>query len=590
MNKMIRTLTILVFSLLALMPAAAQKLPSRISPALQAKPPGYYADSVSLFDYIIEMDPDRGIRYPGISARHIGWDIYIIHTTPALIRRFMSSDAPYRYIDEQLKPATEGGVLNYDMSANRITKAWHDFPGVRGEGQTVSVKENRMDTGDIDLLKRFVPSPNISPVGETHATVMTTLLAGAGNSFYTGRGVAPKTKYSSSDFITVMPDTITYYTGLGILVQNHSYGTGIQNFYGINARAFDLSANSVPGLIHVFSSGNSGNQASGQGSYAGISGFANITGNMKMAKNVMLTGAMDSLGTVPVLSSKGPLYDGRIAPHIVAFGEDGTSGAAALASGLSVLLQQMHAASMGNAYAGSSLVRAVIANSADDVHTPGPDYTSGFGKMNAAEALQTVTDKRFFTGEVGPFEEKDFIIDVPAGSSELKVTISWNDPAAASGAPKALVNDLDLQLQAPGGAVIDPWVLSIYPAADSLQKAAERRKDTLNNIEQVTVGDPSAGQYVVKVKTGMLKTPVQPFSIAYQVKARDAFEWDFPYTDDVLVAGNRFLARWASTMAGNGSLEISINNGNWELLDNSVSLESGSYPVPLGDSAFEFRL
>jgi hypothetical protein len=590
MKKMIRTLTILLFSLLAELPATAQKLPSRISPALLSKPPGYYSDSISQFGYIIEMDPDHEISYPGISARHIGWNIYLIRTTPAGIWKFISSGTPYRYIDEQLKPVTEGGVLNYDMSANRITRAWHDFPVVRGQGQTVSVKENRMDSSDIDLLKRFVPSANISPVEETHATVMTTLIAGAGNSFYTGRGVAPKTRYSSSDFITVLPDTITYYTGLDIRVQNHSYGTGIQNFYGVNARAFDLSANAVPGLLHVFSSGNSGNQASGQGIYSGIAGFANITGNMKMAKNIMLAGAMDSLGIVPLLSSKGPLHDGRIAPHIVAFGEDGTSGAAALASGLSVLLQQMYAAGAGNTYAGSSLVRAVIVNSADDINTRGPDYTSGFGKMNAAEALQTVMDKRFFTGEIGPVEEKDFTIDVPAGSSDLKVTMSWNDPAAASGAQKALVNDLDLQLQAPGGGVIDPWVLNSYPAADSLQKAAERKKDTLNNIEQVTVQDPPPGQYIVKVKSGMLKTSLQSFSVAYQVKAMDSFEWDFPYKDDVLVSGNRFLARWTSRMAGNASLEISRNNGVWELLDDHVSLASGSYPVQLADSAFEFKL
>ncbi|HLO83139.1 MAG TPA: S8 family serine peptidase, partial [Chitinophagaceae bacterium] len=417
---MIRTFTIFVFSLLATISVTAQKLPDRVSPVLQSKAPGYYLDSVSTYTYLVEMDHDRGFSFPGINSKHAGWGIFIIRTSPAKLWKFIASDIPYRYIDEQLKPQTEGGVLNYDMSANRITTAWHEFPGIRGEGQIVSVKENRMDTNDIDLLKRHVPSGNISPVGETHATIMTTLIAGAGNSYYTGNGVAPKTKYSSSDFITVLPDTITYYTGLDIRVQNHSYGTGIQNFYGINARAFDLSANAVPELLHLFSSGNSGNQASGQGIYAGIAGFANITGNMKMAKNVMLTGAMDSTGIVPLLSSKGPLYDGRLAPHVVAFGEDGTSGAAALSSGLAVLLQQMHASTMSNVYASSSLVRAIIANSADDIYTPGPDYSSGFGKMNAASALLTVKDKRFFTGELTPLAEKDFTVDVPAGATELR--------------------------------------------------------------------------------------------------------------------------------------------------------------------------
>jgi hypothetical protein len=587
---MIRTFTIFVFSLLATISVIAQKLPGRISPVLQSKAPGYYLDSVSKFTYLVEMDHDREISLQGISAKSLGWGIYIINTSPAQLWKFMASDIPYLYIDEQAKPKTEGGVLNYDMSANRITKAWHEFPGMMGQGQIVSVKENRMDTNDIDLLKRHVPSGNMSPIGETHATIMTTLIAGAGNSYYTGRGVASKAKYSSSDFITVLPDTITYYTGLGIRVQNHSYGTGIQNFYGINARAFDLSANAVPELLHVFSSGNSGNQASGQGIYAGIAGFANITGNMKMAKNLMLTGAMDSTGVVPLLSSKGPLYDGRLAPHVVSFGEDGTSGAAALSSGLAILLQQMHAGTMGNIYANSSLVRAIIANSADDVYTPGPDYSSGFGKMNASGALLTVKDKRFFTGELASLSEQDFTVDVPAGAAELKVTVSWNDPAASSGAMKALINDLDLQVQTPGGAIIDPWVLSIYPSVDSLQKPAERKKDTLNNIEQVSIDAPAAGQYLIKLKSGILKTPAQSFSIAYQVKEGGKFEWDFPYSDDVLVAGSRVLVRWNSTITGTATLELSRNNGAWELLSNSVSLDAGSYPVQLADSAYELKL
>jgi hypothetical protein len=587
---MIRTATILLTCFLLSASAVAQKLPTRISPALQSKSADYYLDSVSTFTYLVETANVEEIRFPGLKSRHLGWGVHAVSTSPAVLWKFMSSSVPYQFIDEQLRPVTEGGVLNYDMSANRITKAWHQFPGLKGEGQTVSVKENRMDTNDIDLLKRFVPSPAISPVGETHATVMTTLIAGAGNSFYTGRGVASKAKYSSSDFITVLPDTITYYTGLGIRVQNHSYGTGIQNFYGINARAFDLSSAAIPELIHVFSSGNSGNQASGQGVYAGISGLANITGNMKMAKNVLLVGAMDSAGIVPVLSSKGPLYDGRLAPHVVAFGEDGTSGAAALASGVSLLIQQLHASANSNRYPLASLTKAILANSADDIYTPGPDYTSGFGKMNAAAAIQTVMDNRFFAGEIDAASERDFSINVPAGAAELKVTLSWTDPAAAAGASKALLNDIDLKVLAPGGSVTDPWVLSIYPTTDSLLKSAERKRDSLNNIEQVSIEFPAEGSYTIRVLSGILRTPAQAFSIAYQVKLKDQFDWDFPKNNDVLISGNRVLARWSSTISGNGSLEISRNNGPWETLTNNLPLAEGSHPVQLADSAFEMKL
>ena len=59
-----------------------------------------------------------------------------------------------------------------------------------------------------------------------------------------------------------------------------------------------------------------------------------------MAKNILTVGATDSFSIVAALSSKGPAHDGRVKPELVAFGEDGSSGAAALVSGTSLLLQQ----------------------------------------------------------------------------------------------------------------------------------------------------------------------------------------------------------------------------------------------------------
>src|SRR5690606_973617 len=130
--------------------------------------------------------------------------------------------------------------------------------------------------------------------GNTHATVITTLIAGGGHSSYKGKGVAFKADYTSSDFTGVLPDADDIYRSNDIRVQNHSYGAALQPWYGINARAFDLSANSNPSLLHVFSSGNSGTIIPGEGVYAGINGYSNLTGNMKMAKNTLLVGAIDS--------------------------------------------------------------------------------------------------------------------------------------------------------------------------------------------------------------------------------------------------------------------------------------------------------
>jgi hypothetical protein len=57
--------------------------------------------------------------------------------------------------------------------------------------------------------------------------------------------------------------------------------------------------------------------------------FANLTGNFKMAKNVLTIAAIDSTDEIPDLSSAGPVYDGRLAPQLTAPGPNGTSDAAA---------------------------------------------------------------------------------------------------------------------------------------------------------------------------------------------------------------------------------------------------------------------
>ncbi|GAA4006087.1 hypothetical protein GCM10022408_17340 [Hymenobacter fastidiosus] len=48
---------------------------------------------------------------------------------------------------------------------------------------------------------------------------------------------------------------------------NHAYGVGIENFYGLESRAYDQQTRRFPALLHVSSSGNAGAQASPEGLY-----------------------------------------------------------------------------------------------------------------------------------------------------------------------------------------------------------------------------------------------------------------------------------------------------------------------------------
>ncbi|QKG51544.1 S8 family serine peptidase [Hymenobacter sp. BRD67] len=130
-------------------------------------------------------------------------------------------------------------------------------------------------------------------------------------------------------------------------VQNHSYGTGIENYYGLEALGYDQQTRQLPTLLHVFSSGNSGTDASADGLYKGLVAVANLTGQFKMSKNSLAVGATDALGQVAALSSRGPAYDGRIKPELVAYGDAGSSDASALGSGAALLVQQAYRDSQG---------------------------------------------------------------------------------------------------------------------------------------------------------------------------------------------------------------------------------------------------
>lgn len=571
----------------------AQKPVVQPSPAILRKPAAWRSDSIHHQAFILYSTaalPETA--QPGkISVRHKGEGVFLVQATPYDLLQWLGGARGRVFWDEQATPVPDAGVINYDMTVNRISQLWQLMPALNGSGETVSIKEGRPDTVDIDLLGKYKASSLVSPVQDNHATIMTTLLTGSGNSSFRGKGVAWGAQYSSTDFKDVLPDTITYYKGSSIQIQNHSYGTGLQPYYGVNARAFDQSAVADSSLLHIISAGNAGVSANLDGPYAGVQGMANITGNFKQAKNALLVGAVSDDGSIPAYSSRGPLYDGRIAPHLVAFGDDGTSGAAALVSGSAVLLQQAYKNQYGKS-AAHTLVKAVLINAARDLGEPGPDYHSGFGSHDAYAAMQTISEGRFLQGKVD--RGSTFLYNLPVGANlrQLKLTLVWNDGAAEPGAAHALLNNLDLTLEhLQTGEVFRPWVLSGFPSADSLRSAARRGLDSLNNIEQVTIALPQAGNYLVRIHYRDGITENQDFSIAWLLEQPVMWAWEHPLAGDQLLGGERQWLRWRTSLGPqNGVLEISGNKGlSWDLLTNNADPSSGQYPFLLPDTMKQVR-
>jgi hypothetical protein len=499
----------------------------------------------------------------------------IVLTTPAITQTL-----------QPRSPQTEQKVPGLDLNTNRINAVHRLYPALDGEGLTVSVKENQYDTTDIDLRLRHRPSGRGSGFSTTHAGLMATLIAGAGNSYHTGRGVARAAELATADFINLLPDGRDHYESLGVSVQNHSYGVGIENFYGPDAAAYDASVRELPYLVHVFSAGNQGQTTADHGRYAGITGYANLTGSFKMAKNVLTVGALENTRLISEQVSKGPAYDGRLKPDLAAAGQDGSSGAAALVSGAGLLLQQAYLEKQGE-LPPASLIRALLLNSTEDIGPPGIDYQSGFGNLNALKAVETLLADQSYLGilEIGEMDSQPIV--VPPGIDEIKITLAWTDPPADSTAAKALINDLDLELRhAETGQTWRPWVLSTFPHPDSLAQPPRRDRDTLNNHEQISLQMPLPGTYILEISGEWIVEGPQAFALAWSLDTLDHFQWTNPAPGDHLEAGETVNLCWDTNMRNEqAALEYTLDEGkNWRLLADQINLMDQYWLWPTPDT------
>lgn len=294
------------------------------------------------------------------------------------------------FADIYIQPTTEILTIGYEKKMHGINKHLFNNPSINGQHIVIGVKERKIDIDDIDLQKRSVNSSIVDNQIDQHATTIATLIGGAGNSYHTSRGLANRSQFFSSSFSNLFPDDSSTLKASNVSVQNHSYGTAIQNYYGPEARAYDEQLYKNPNFLHVFSSGNAGLLSSSNGIYSGITEYANCTGNFKMAKNVITVGAIDTGGSLLPFSSKGPLYDGRVAPQLIALGANGTSDAAALVTGTIALLQQMYQNSHNNQLPNAAIIKSLLYNTADKANLPLLSYASGYGKLDVNKAIHSM--------------------------------------------------------------------------------------------------------------------------------------------------------------------------------------------------------
>ena len=276
------------------------------------------------------------------------------------------------------------------------------------------------------------------------------------------------------------------------------------------------------------------------------------------AKNVITVGAVDTTKEILSLSSRGPTKDGRIKPEVVARGANvlstiptdsygvssGTSMAAPVVTGIAALLTEQWRRTFATNPKADELKALIIAG-AEDLGNPGPDYTYGFGLVNAKTSADLIiadhADHKYIRSATlaqGQQYEMPIVVE---GAANVRVVLQWADPAIILpelSKAKALVNDLDLKIVDANGTVYLPYVLD----KNDVTAPATRGVNTIDNTEMVEIANAAPGAYRIVVSgTGVTQGPQRAVIVTNMRAARGCA--------DVQEPNNSAAAAWGNIVA-----------------------------------------
>ena len=131
---------------------------------------------------------------------------------------------------------------------------------------------------------------------------------------------------------------------------------------------------------------------------------------------------------------------------------------------------------------------------------------------------------------------QSFSITVPANTAQLKVMLYYHDPMASASSSKQLVNDLDLTVtESLTSTVHRPLVLDNTPSG--VANNAAEGVDRLNNIEQVTINNPIAGNYTLSVSDFAIPEGPQEYVVVYDFVPNE-IKLMYPIANAAVAANN----------------------------------------------------
>lgn len=453
-------------------------------------------------------------------------------------------------------------------SLHRVNRLDANLAGDRrytGKGINVLVRDDGAVFDHIDFKGRLNQNFAGTSFG-SHGDGVAGIMAGNGNLNPVNQGMAHESTVHVVNYrADFLGPTMGLFNNQDVIVTNSSYSDGCNRGYTQITQTVDQQTFDNPTLMHVFSAGNAGQGGSdGQGNIfecgygAGLT-WANITGGHKQGKNVIATGNVNFRGEIMASSSRGPAYDGRIKPDITANGNNhvstdetqgyfnfsGTSGAAPVVAGVMAMLHEAYEVLFGER-ANAALLKAAMLNTATDLGNKGPDFIYGWGNLNAHRAALCLEEQRFMHEQIQQDENKEHTITVPENVAEVRVMVYWPDPEGFEQAAISLLNDLNTRLIGPDGSTNMPWVLDHSPDPILLNTPATKGVDFLNNMEQIAIDNPDAGEYTLQVDGDLVPFGTNDYYVVWEFRMNE-IDIIFPYGGENLNALTTEIIHWDAT-------------------------------------------
>ena len=435
-----------------------------------------------------------------------------------------------------------------NINADEVQSAPYNLSGA---GVTAGMWDNGSAATNHDDYNARLTVGDGSSIG-SHPAQVCGVMAGDGtrSTVYGGypnqwAGVAPGVDIASYSWPSDLGDMDSEHShaisNYDIILSQNSWSWGLCSDYCEYYGEYDDWSQNFDKLVRgsqgkkitvVFSAGNDGDCADCAWAIPDYP-YGTIPGPGSTAKNAIVVGSNDADDdNLSYYSSMGPTLDGRLKPDVVAPGcksyegitttytsnnyrstSCGTSFSAPAVSGCVAVLTEDYIDKFGGE-AWPSTVKALLIQGAEDQGNVGPDFQFGYGRVNIQNTVDIIrADGGAYDlikeDTLSPAETWEYTIDVTAGA-DLKVTLVWDDFEGDYGAGGTmLVNDLDLELEAPGGASYYPWVLD--PGNPSW--VATTGPDHLNNVEQVEVVSPASGTWTIRVTATVMPESDQDFSV-----------------------------------------------------------------------------